>query len=77
MNDDLACQQVVRLVTDYLEGALPPADHERLERHLADCPECDTHLEQMRQTIALTGTLRVEDVPPQAMDELIRAYRTR
>lgn len=77
MNDDLTCQQVVQLVTDYLEGALPPADHERFERHLADCPDCDANLEQMRQTIALTRTLCVEDVPPRTMEVLIRAYRTR
>jgi anti-sigma factor RsiW len=34
----LACQQVVEMVTDYLEDALAPADRKRLERHLAGCP---------------------------------------
>ena len=32
---ELVCQQVVELVTDYLEGALSEADRRRFERHLA------------------------------------------
>ena len=72
----LVCRQAVALVTDYLEGALTPADRERFEAHIADCPHCRTYLEQIRTTIALTGQVGPEDLDPQAQDELIALYRS-
>jgi anti-sigma factor RsiW len=52
--EDLPCQELVELVTDYLEDALPPAERARFEAHLAECPGCSNYLEQMRATITLT-----------------------
>ncbi len=74
--DDLACQQVVELVSDYLEGALPRAERRRFERHLRGCPNCTAYLEQMRLTIATTGRLTPDDLPPEARDEFTRLFRT-
>lgn len=51
---DLACRELVEIVTDYLEGALPAAETARLERHVATCPGCAEYLEQMR---TLAGSL--------------------
>jgi anti-sigma factor RsiW len=53
MAEDMSCQELVELVTDYLEDALAPADRARFDAHLADCPGCTNYLEQMRATIAL------------------------
>jgi len=72
---DLACQQVVELVTEYLEGSLSRADRKRFEGHLRGCPNCTTYLEQMRVTIAATGTLSVEDLSPEAADEFTALFR--
>ena len=72
---DLPCQQVVEMVTDYLEGALSPADHRRLEAHLAGCPNCTEYLAQMRETIALTGRLTPDDLSPQMTTDLTDLYR--
>jgi anti-sigma factor RsiW len=74
--DDLACQQVVELVSDYLEGALPRAERRRFERHLRGCPNCSAYLEQMRVTIATTGRLTPDDLPPEARDEFTRLFRS-
>jgi anti-sigma factor RsiW len=60
--DELACQEVVELVTDYLEGALPRSQRRRFEAHLAGCENCAEYLEQMRATIRLTGRLRAGDL---------------
>lgn len=73
--EQLSCQELVELVTDYVEGALAPEEHERVERHLELCQGCWTYVEQMRQTIALTGRLTVEDVSPQAELALLEAFR--
>src|SRR5580693_6358407 len=52
---DLVCQQVVGLVTDYLEGVLSPAEHRRFEAHLAGCTHGSEYVAQMRETIRLAG----------------------
>jgi anti-sigma factor RsiW len=72
---ELVCQQVVELVTDYLEGALSRSQRRRLEAHLAKCEHCTEYLAQMRATIRLTGRLRVEDLTPQMQEELTAIYR--
>ena len=55
--EELSCQELVELVTDYLEGALPAELHDRFERHIAHCSGCQAYLEQMRATIRATGAL--------------------
>jgi anti-sigma factor RsiW len=72
---DMACREVVEVVTDYLEGKLPARDRRRLERHLTACDGCDAYLEQMRQTIVLTGRLEPEDVPAELEERLLVAFR--
>lgn len=73
--DPLVCQEVVELVTDYLEGALSRADRRRFEAHLADCPHCTAYLAQMRATIRLTGRLEPDDLTPEMRDDLGELYR--
>ena len=72
---DLACQQAVELVTDYLEGRLSRRNHRRFERHLAGCPNCSAYLEQIRQTIKVAGQMTPESLAPAARDELIDLFR--
>jgi anti-sigma factor RsiW len=73
--EELSCQELVELVTDYLEGALPAELHERFELHIAHCSGCQTYLEQMRATIRVTGTLTQESLAPEAERELLDAFR--
>jgi anti-sigma factor RsiW len=73
--EDLVCQQVVELVTDYLEGALSRSQRRRFEAHLAGCEHCTEYLAQMRATIALTGRLQAEDLSPEMREEFSSIYR--
>ncbi len=72
----LTCQELVEIVTDYLEDALPPAERERFERHLAVCDGCTAYMAQMKQTIEAVGRIDEEAIPPQVMDRLLEAFRT-
>jgi anti-sigma factor RsiW len=72
---DLVCQQVVELVTDYLEGALSSRDRGRFERHLAGCPHCTEYLAQMRATIELSGRITPADLTPQMREDFIELFR--
>lgn len=71
----LTCKELVELVTDYLEGALPEADLERFESHLGSCPGCKTYVEQFRETVRLAGRLREDDLEPVARDTLLEQFR--
>ncbi len=71
----LPCQQVVEMVTDYLEDALPAADRRRLEHHLAGCPHCSEYLAQMRETIRLAGRLTDDDLTPAMQTDLTDIFR--
>jgi anti-sigma factor RsiW len=72
---EMACRELVELVTDYLEDRLPRDDRARFEAHLVDCSYCETYLEQMRQTIRLLGRLPEESLSPEARDALLAAFR--
>lgn len=58
---DITCHQAVALISGYLDGSLPMRNRRRPERHLAKCEACTAYLDQMRVTIALTGSVGPED----------------
>jgi anti-sigma factor RsiW len=72
--DDVLCREVVEVLTDYLDGALPVDEREALEQHLLACAGCATHLEQLRTTVRLTGWLSEDDVPPALMERLLTTF---
>lgn len=73
--NEMSCQELVELVNEYLEGALPPEDKARFEAHLDECEGCLNYLNQMRKTIELVGRLTEESVPSPTLDELMGAFR--
>jgi anti-sigma factor RsiW len=73
--EQLSCQEFVELVTDYLEGALSPEDAARFEGHIGRCTGCAAYLEQIRETIELTGRLTPESLSPEAERTLLDAFR--
>jgi anti-sigma factor (TIGR02949 family) len=72
---ELTCRELVELVTEYLDGAMPPAERARFEAHMADCPGCRAYLEQMRQTIRLLGRLTEESIPAPVREQLLTLFR--
>ena len=72
---EISCQEIVELVTDYLEDALPRDERKAFEEHLAGCPNCTNYLDQMQETIRLTGRLTEEALEPQLRDSLLEAFR--
>ncbi len=71
----LTCRELVELVTGYLEGSLSRRDRVRFENHIAGCTNCTLYLEQFRETIRLTGTLRESDVSPEAEATLLAEFQ--
>jgi anti-sigma factor RsiW len=71
----ITCQQVVEVITDYLEDDVDPDLRTEFEAHLALCPGCAEYLAQMRLTIDALGHVPVETLSPEAQSELLSAFR--
>ena len=74
-SDYLTCQELVELVTEYLEDALAPRDRVRFEEHIMTCPPCQAHLDQIRHTIDVVGRIPPEALTPEAENDLLEAFR--
>jgi predicted anti-sigma-YlaC factor YlaD len=75
---ELRCDHVVELVTDFLEGALDPADERDLVEHLNGCDGCTDYVEQYRRAVRTLGELPVDDAPaltPEARAALLEVFR--
>jgi anti-sigma factor RsiW len=74
--EQLSCQELVELVTSYLDGGLSDAERTDFERHLETCDGCHEYVEQMRQTIALTSGARRPALTPEIEQGLLVAFRS-
>ncbi|HXZ04804.1 MAG TPA: zf-HC2 domain-containing protein [Ktedonobacteraceae bacterium] len=72
---ELSCQEVVELVTDYLEQALLPEKQAQFEEHIANCPGCNTFLEQVQQTIMMLRKLSEQQAFPETKQDLLEIFR--
>ena len=75
MAEHISCAEVVELVTDYLERALPADEMSLFEQHLNFCDGCIVYVEQIRATAAAVGRVSEDDVPPEAKEQLMAAFR--
>jgi len=71
----LVCRDAVELASDYLDGTLSRRDRRRLEKHLAQCDACTAYLDQMRATIAASGTVGPEDLSSDVIEGLVNLFR--
>jgi len=71
----LTCQEMVELVTDYLEDRMDEDARARFEQHVAECDACTLYIEQMRMTIVALGHIPAESISPDAEEELLAAFR--
>lgn len=69
------CNELVEVITDYLEGALSQSDRARFDAHLTECPYCVTYVEQMRATLAALGEIPVETIGDDARVRLLATFR--
>jgi anti-sigma factor RsiW len=74
-SEAMTCRELIELVTDYIEGALPSSERERFEAHLGACPHCVIYVEQTRTTAATVRRLGGQSLSPAARDALLGAFR--
>jgi anti-sigma factor RsiW len=71
----LSCQELVELVTAYVEGALGSDERARFDAHLTECPDCVEYVAQFRRTITAIGLAAPELERMPAVSDLLRIFR--
>jgi anti-sigma factor RsiW len=71
----LSCKELVELVTDYLDGAMPDAERARFDEHLSVCPPCVEYVAQIGRTIRAVGATWHDLEPTGQMTELLAVFR--
>lgn len=72
---EMPCQELVEVITQYLDGTLPEPDRIRFEDHLATCSACTRYLRQFRETIVALRGLPDERVPERERRQLLALFR--
>ena len=72
---EMPCQELVELITEYLEDALTETDRIRFEAHLEDCGPCRRYVEQLKAVTAAARRLDLDEVPPDIRAALLDAFR--
>jgi hypothetical protein len=62
----ISCRRLVELTTDYFEDAMSARMRTTFEQHLVVCQPCIAHLEQVRVTREVLGSLARDARPPAA-----------
>ena len=70
----MICQELVEVITAYLEDALPAPDRAAFEAHLDECGKCVEYVEQFRAVIAATGRIEADALDPDTRDGLVAAF---
>ena len=70
------CNELVELVTSYLDGALDLDTRARIDTHLLDCDGCENYLQQFRATVRTLGGIPDGDLDAGFRDRLLRAFGT-
>jgi anti-sigma factor RsiW len=73
--DEMACRELVEVVSEYIEGRMSETDRARFDAHLEECPYCVEYVEQMRQTIEALGEVPPDSISAQTRKELLQAFR--
>ena len=71
----LICQEIVELVTEYLEGTMDADLSAAFDAHLAKCDGCSHYLEQIEATIRIAGTIEPDALTPEFQAGLLEAFR--
>ena len=69
------CNELVELVTAYLDGALDPDTRARFDLHLTECDGCENYLQQFRETVRAVGKIGNDELDPAFRTRLLDAFK--
>lgn len=69
----MVCKQVIRQLSEFLEGELPRDLAEQLSRHLEHCGDCKIVVDTCRKTIEIYCNTEPLPLPDEVRERLERA----
>ena len=69
------CRDVIRELSDYLDGELSTEARQELEEHLRDCRECRLVVDQTRMTVEIFCDSKPVPLPKDVQARLREALR--
>jgi anti-sigma factor RsiW len=69
------CNELVELVTAYLDGSLDLETRARFDMHLLECDGCENYLQQFRETVRTMGKIRDDELDPAFRGRLLNAFK--
>ncbi|MDT5079193.1 MAG: hypothetical protein QOJ80_3830 [Mycobacterium sp.] len=69
------CNELVELVTAYLDESLDLDSRSRFDLHLLECDGCANYLQQFRFTVTTVGRIRGDDLDPGYRTRLLSAFK--
>lgn len=73
--EEMNCDELVELVSGYLDDELDARHRARFDAHLLDCEGCRNYLEQFRETVRALGRVAGSELDPAFRDKLLTALR--
>ena len=69
----LTCKQFLEELTDYLDESLDADVREKLEKHIAECPNCWVIADTTRKTVRIYKGMEPHPIPTDVEDRLMKA----
>lgn len=68
----LTCEEILNLLSDYVDGQLSPELCKEIERHMAECRDCYVVVDSFRKTLILYHRLDPPEMPREVEARLFR-----
>jgi anti-sigma factor RsiW len=73
-----SCEEIIQLLTEYIEGDLSAVERQSFEAHMGDCGPCHRFLQTYQKTGAMAKvSLNCVEIPPQMQTRVRQFLKTR
>jgi hypothetical protein len=73
----MKCQELLKLLNDYVDGTIDPGVCAEFDKHMADCNPCQVVVDNIRQTITVYKAGQPYELPVAFQKRLHSALRQR
>jgi anti-sigma factor (TIGR02949 family) len=73
----MQCEEMLKMLNEYVDGELDPSICEQLQEHLAECDPCRVVVDTIRKTITLYRDGSHYELPVQFREKLHENLRAR
>lgn len=71
----MKCEELLKMLNEYVDGTVDPAVCEEFEKHMAGCNPCQVVVDNIRKTITLYQNGQPHSLPISFREKLHRSVR--